>query len=128
VSYRDCEGQLVQETTGTPDREEAGRFLRQRLDARDQGVLPAILASRSLNFKDWAAWFLENRSKPPCRARKTHLQNLNAVHMLEPTFGSTRLWDITPAAFLGAFSTLPFRQKRLTQKPLHRRRVSGFRE
>jgi integrase len=45
-----------------------------------------------------AAWFLENRSKPPFRAEKTHLQNLNAVHMLKPAFGSTRLLDITPEA------------------------------
>jgi len=61
-------------------------------------MLPTILASKNLTFGDWADWFLENRSKPPFRAENTHLQNLNAVEMLRPTFGNTRLLDITPEA------------------------------
>jgi len=98
IAYRDREGQVVQESTGTTDRQEAERFLRQRLDARDEGVLPTILASKSLTFGQWATWFLENRSKPPFRAQNTHIQNLNAIQMLKPTFGDTRLLDITPEA------------------------------
>jgi len=98
ASYRDREGHVVLESTGTADRQEAERFLVQRLNARDEGVLPTILASKNLTFKEWTSWYLENRSKPPFRAEKTHLQNLNAVHMLKPTFGETRLLDITPEA------------------------------
>jgi integrase len=98
ITYRNREGQVVQESTGTTDRQEAERFLRQRLDARDEGVLPTILASKSLTFGQWATWFLENRSKPPFRAQNTHIQNLNAIQILRPTFGDTRLLDITPEA------------------------------
>src|SRR5215470_7339951 len=79
ISYRNREGQVVQESTGTADRDQAERFLRERLDARDDGVLPTILASMCLTFGEFADWFLEKRSKPPFRARKTHLMNLNAV-------------------------------------------------
>ena len=98
ISYRNREGRTVLESTGTTDREEAERFLRQRLDARDEGTLPAILASKSLTFGDWAEWYLANRSKPPFRAQKTHLMNLNAVELLQPTFAKVRLRDIMPEA------------------------------
>lgn len=98
VRYRNRDGNVLQESTGTADRQEAERFLRGRLDARDDGVLPAILASKSLTLGEWADWFLESRSKPPFRALNTHLQNLNAVCMLRPTFGNTMLRDITSEA------------------------------
>jgi integrase len=98
VSYRNREGQKVKESTGTADREQAERFLRERLDARDDGVLPTILASKSLTFGEFVEWFLEKRSKPPFRAEKTHLMNLNATRLLRPTFGKTRLLDIAPEA------------------------------
>jgi hypothetical protein len=98
ISYRNREGRLVQESTGTTDRGEGERFLRHRLDARDEGMLPAILASKSLIFGDWAQWFLANRSKPPFRAQKTHLMNVNAVELLTPTFGTMRLRHITAEA------------------------------
>jgi hypothetical protein len=58
------------------EREEAERFLRDRLDARDEGRLTAILAGKSLSFNDWANWFLDKRSKPPYRAEQTHAANL----------------------------------------------------
>jgi integrase len=98
ISYRDREGQVVQESAGTTDREEAERFLRQRLDARDDGTLPTILSSKSLTFEEWTDWFLKSRSEPPFRAHKTHLMNLNVVGLLKPTFGKLRLRDITPEA------------------------------
>ena len=34
ITYRNREGQLVQESTGTANRDQAERFLRERLDAR----------------------------------------------------------------------------------------------
>src|SRR5437773_432677 len=98
ISYRNREGHVVLESTGTADREEADRFLRERLDARDEGMLSTVLASKNLIFGEWADWFLERRSKPPFRAEKTHLQNLRIVQLLRPTFGTQRLADITTEA------------------------------
>jgi len=64
--------------------------LRERLDARDDGILPMVLTSKNLSFGEWAEWFLENRSKPPFRAEKTHLQNLRIVELFKPTLGNSR--------------------------------------
>jgi integrase len=97
VRYRNREGLIVKESAQTTDRQEAERFLRKRLDDRDDGTLPTVLASRDLTFGEWADWFLEVRSKPPFRAAGTHRQNLNAVRRLRPVFGDTRLSDITAA-------------------------------
>jgi integrase len=93
--YRDREGRIKKESTGATDREEAERFLRDRLDARDEGSLPSLLAGKQLTFNDWADWFLERRSKPPFRAAKTHATHLNALKFLRPAFGSMRLSEIT---------------------------------
>lgn len=101
VCYRGRDGQIIKESTGTADREEAERFLRNRLVARDKGRLPAILSSKNLTFDEWADWFLEKRSKPPYRSMKTHEQNLNAVKLLRPVFGRVRLSDVTPEAVEG---------------------------
>src|SRR5271157_3840377 len=91
VRYRDRDGRIRKESTGVTDRQEAERFLRDRLDARDEGKLPVVLASKSLTFDGWADWFLEKRSKPPFRAEKTHTENLNALKFLRPVFGTLRL-------------------------------------
>ena len=98
VRYRNRDGQIVKESAATTDEHEAERFLRQRLDARDDGQLPTVLAARNLTFGEWADWFLEVRSNPPFRAAGTHRQNLNAVGLLRPIFGKTRLSDITATA------------------------------
>jgi len=98
IRYRDIDGHLVKESTGTKDRQEAERFLRERLDARDDGILPAVLTSKNLTFGEWAEWFLENRSKPPFRAEKTHLQNLRIVQLFKAAFGDSRLIDISAEA------------------------------
>jgi integrase len=57
-----------------------------------------LLISKNVTFDAWADWFLEKRSKPPFRAEKTHLENLNALKFLRPVFGATRLSEITPEA------------------------------
>src|SRR5215469_10899733 len=98
VRYRNRDGQIVKESAATADQQEAERFLRRRLDARDDGQLPTVLAARNLTFGEWADWFLEVRSKPPFRTPGTHSQNLNAVGLLRPVFGNSRLSDITATA------------------------------
>jgi integrase len=96
--YRNNEGQVVRESTGTADREEADRFLRKRLEARDEGNLTHLLSSKNLTFGEWADWFLEMRSKPPFRSNKTHHMNVNTLKHLRPVFGDTPLFGITPEA------------------------------
>jgi integrase len=108
--YRDREGRIWKESTGATDRQEAERFLRDRLDARDEGTLPSVLAGKTLTFGEWADWFLERRSKPPFRAAKTHAANLNALKFLRPAFGPLRLSEITPE------SIEDYLQKRLNQE------------
>ena len=98
VHYRTQQGEIVTESAGTTDPEEAERFLRERLGARDDGSLPMLLSSRNLTFGEWADWFLEKRSKPPIRSEKTHQQNTNAVKYLRPVFGSLFLSEITSDA------------------------------
>ncbi|HEV2424002.1 MAG TPA: tyrosine-type recombinase/integrase [Terriglobia bacterium] len=88
----------MKESTGTSDRQQADAFLRERLDARDDGTLSMMLSTKNLTFAEWADWFLERRSKPPFREEKTHLQNQNAVKLLKLTFANTLLSDITPEA------------------------------
>ena len=93
--YRDRKGEIQRESTGTTDRQEAERFLRDRLDARDEGRLATVLTSKQLTFGQWADWFLERRSKPPFRSDGNHQQNLNAMKFLLPVFGEVALSDIT---------------------------------
>jgi hypothetical protein len=77
-------GEIRKESTGTKDPHEAERFLRQRLEARDDGNLPTVLSGKKLTFSEWLDWFLEMRSKPPFRAEKTHLQNLRVANLVRP--------------------------------------------
>ena len=96
--YRNRAGKIVKESTGTIDQQEAERFLRERLDARDDGTLPTLLASKNLTFNEWVDWFLERRSKPPFRSQNTHAQNVNALKQLRPAFGSAFLSEISAEA------------------------------
>ena len=94
--YRNQEGKIVKESTETTDPQQAERFLRERLGARDDGFLPTLLSSKNLTFNEWVDWFLERRSKPPFRSQNTHAQNLNVLKQLRPAFGSAFLSEITP--------------------------------
>ena len=114
VRYRDRQGRIVKETAGTTDREEAERFLRDRLNARDDGLLPTILAAKHLTFDQWADWFLEMRSKPPFRSANTHRANLETLIHLRPVFGSMWLSDITPDA-IEEYNERRLRSKRRTR-------------
>ncbi len=94
VRYRDQKGEMVRESTGTTDRQEAEHFLRDRLDARDEWRLPTALSSKRLTFNQWADWF----SQPPFRSEGNQQQNLNALKFLRPVFGEMALADITTEA------------------------------
>ena len=80
MRYRNRDGHIVKESAATTDQQEAERFLRRRLDARDDGQLPKVLAARSLTFGEWADWFLEARSRPPFRTPGTHSQPERLTH------------------------------------------------
>jgi len=98
VRYRDQKGEIIRESAGTTDRQTADRFLRDRLDARDEGRLSTVLNSKQLTFNQWPEWFLERRSKPPFRSAGNHQQNLNALKFLRPAFGELALSEITAEA------------------------------
>ena len=83
VRYKDQKGEMIRESAATTDREQAERFLRDRLDARDEGRLSALLGSKRLTFNEWADWFLEKRSKPPFRSEGNHQENVNALKSLQ---------------------------------------------
>jgi integrase len=48
-----------------------------------------------LAYEQWADFFLENYSKPPVRAGKTHEANKRCTKHLKGEFGTSRLVDIT---------------------------------
>lgn len=89
VRYKDQKGEIIRESTGTSDRHDAERFLRDRLDARDDGNLGTLLTSKQLTFNQWADWFMERRSKPPFRSEGNHQQNVNALKFLRPVLGNS---------------------------------------
>ena len=96
MSYRDQNGRFRQESTGRRAKGEAEKVLRKLLVARDEGLLPSAAPDAGISFNQWADWFLENRSQPPFRSEKTHLQNLGALKFLRPRFGRNKLSDIMP--------------------------------
>jgi integrase len=95
MHYRDRNGIRRSESTGTEDWNEAQKRLRERLDARDNNVLEVVRKGESLSFGQWADFFLENCSKPPMRAEKTHKTNLRAAKHLKSAWGTTKLVDVT---------------------------------
>lgn len=48
-----------------------------------------------MSLDQWANFFLENYSKPPVRAEKTHQVNLRVVKHLKSVFAARKLVDIT---------------------------------
>lgn len=94
MRYRDKNGRRCLESTNTTDWEEAQRQLRERLQSRDSNTLEFIRKGKQLTFNELADFFLENYSKPPIRAPKTHEANENALKTLRPAFGNSKLVDI----------------------------------
>jgi len=93
--YRDRSGKRIRESTFTEDWQEAQRKLRERLQARDDKILDIVRKGEQLQFSDWADFFLENYSKPPIRAEKTHEANGRAALHLKEVFGQRSVGDIT---------------------------------
>ncbi len=79
IRYRDRSGARRRESTFTQDWQEAQRLLRERLQARDSNALDVIRKGEKLSLEQWADFFLENYSKPPVRAEKTHQVNLRVA-------------------------------------------------
>ena len=83
------------ESTFTEDWQEAQKRLRERLQARDDKILEIIRRGEHLTFTEWADFFLENYSKPPMRAQKTHEANMRAMKHLKDAFASRKLAEIS---------------------------------
>jgi integrase len=98
ISYRDRNGKRCRESTGTEDWQEANRKLRERLEARDGNLLEVMRKGESLAFEEWVDCFLENYSKPPIRAAKTHEANLRCATHLKAAFSGRKLVEITADA------------------------------
>ena len=92
--YRDRNGRRIRESTNTNDWQEAQRKLRERLQARDDRILDVVRKGEQLQFADWADFFLENYSKPPIRAEKTHEANQRAALHLKEAFRQRAVGDI----------------------------------
>jgi len=68
--------------------------MRERLQARDNNTLDVVRRGEQLTFNEWTEFFLENYSKPPIRAKATHVANQAALRTLRPMFGTMRLVEI----------------------------------
>ncbi len=95
MRYREKDGKRRRESTLTEDWGEAQKCLRERLQARDNNTLPALRVGRILQFGEWADFYLENFSKPPIRAAKTHAVNQRALKHLRKSFENYKLADLT---------------------------------
>ncbi len=112
MRYRDKDGVRQRESTRTEDWDEAQKRLRERLQARDNNTLPALRRGQDLTFGEWSDFYLENFSRPPFRAQKTHEVNQRALKHLRKMFESTKL------AALTADEIEMYLRKRLKQRAL----------
>ena len=95
MSYLDRAGKRIRESTFTQDWQEANKKLRERLHARDNRVLEIVRKGEQMEFEEWVDFFLENYSKPPLRADKTHNANMRASKHLKAAFQGYKLADLT---------------------------------
>jgi integrase len=94
IRYRDRNGIAHRESSLTADWQLANKRLRERLKARDENVLEVVRRGETLTFGEWADFFLENHSRPPIRALKTHHANERCVRHLKRAFATRRLIDV----------------------------------
>ena len=95
IRYRDRNGTRRRESAFTQDWQEAQQLFRERLQARDSNVLDVVRKGEKLSLEQWADFFLENYSKPPVRAEKTHQVNLRVAKHIKGAFGPRKLVEIT---------------------------------
>src|SRR3984893_14508214 len=95
MSYLDRAGKSIRESTFNEDWQEANKKIRERLDARDNRVLEIVRKGEQMGFEEWVNFFLENYSKPPIRADKTHNANMRASKHLKGAFQGYKLADLT---------------------------------
>jgi integrase len=95
MQYRDKSGVRQRESTCAEDWNEAQQRLRERLQARDNNSLPSLRRGQDLAFGEWADFYLENFSKPPFRAPKTHEVNQRALKHLGEVFAGKKLAELT---------------------------------
>lgn len=95
MRYRDKDCVRRRESTLTEDWGDAQKCLRERLQARDNNTLPALRRGQDLAFGEWADFYLENFSKPPFRAPKTHEVHERALKHLRKVFENTKLAELT---------------------------------
>ncbi len=95
MRYRDKDGKRRRESTLAEDWGEAQKCLRERLQARDNNTLPALRRGQDLSFGEWSDFYLENFSRPPFRAEKTHAVNQRALKHLRNMFENTKLAEVT---------------------------------
>lgn len=112
MRYRDKDGVRQRESTFTEDWGEAQKRLRERLQARDNNTLSALRRGQDLTFGEWSDFYLENFSKPPFRAPKTHEVNQRALKHLRKVFENTKLAELT------ADDIEMYLRRRLTQRAL----------
>ena len=98
IRYRDRSGRYCRESAHAEDWAEANRKLRERLQARDGNLLEVIRKGEALGFAEWVDSFLDNYSKPPLRAQKTHEANMRCATHLKAAFPGGKLLDITADA------------------------------
>jgi Phage integrase family len=94
--YRDRNGERQRESTEAEDWDEAHRKLRQRLEDSDSNTLAVLRKGEQLGFRVWSEFFLENYSRPPIRAGKTHEANMRAVKHLTAAFADEKLIELSP--------------------------------
>ena len=112
MRYRERDGVRQRESTLTEDWDEAQKRLRERLQARDNNTLPALGRGQDLTFGEWSDFYLENFSRPPFRAQKTHEVNQRALKHLRKMFENTKLAELT------ADDIEMYLRKRLKQRAL----------
>jgi excisionase family DNA binding protein len=95
MRYRGKDGIRHRESTLTENWAEAQKYLRERLQAKDNDTLPSLRRGQNLAFGEWADFYLENFSKPPFRAPKTHEINERVLKHLRTMFETTKLANLT---------------------------------
>src|ERR1700733_210544 len=110
IRYRDRKGIARRESSQTADWQEASKKLRERLQARDDNLLEVVRKGETLAYEQWADFFLENYSKPPVRAKKTHEANERCIKHLKAAFGISRVVD-SPADSIELYLRERLRQR-----------------